>query len=406
MKIAVICTSDTIGGAAISTTRLTNALSKHGAEAQLIVLKKGSKNLRVEEAGGDFEKKLAFYTERLKIYLNNGFSRKNLFKVSTASDGIKLADNPTVKEADAIILSWINQGMLSLAEIQRIIKTGKPVIWLMHDMWCFTGICHHAFGCDGYKHECGECKFLKGKKNDLSHKVWLKKNKIYSDSKIHFVAVSNWLKEKALASELLREMPVEVIPNAFPVEEYTLPETVRERNKIIMVAERLDDTVKGLGYAIEALNILAEKHPEIAQKYEMVFVGEIRDNTALNTLKFPYKATGRISNSKKLKELYSQSAVIISSSLYETLGGTLIEGEALGAIPVSFGEGGQRDIIEDGKTGYIAKYKDSADLADCIVKALESHIKPKTLHSSVLINFSEENIAKAYISLINKLLRR
>ena len=46
MKIAVICTSDTIGGAAISTTRLTNALSKHGAEAQLIVLKKGSKNLR------------------------------------------------------------------------------------------------------------------------------------------------------------------------------------------------------------------------------------------------------------------------------------------------------------------------------------------------------------------------
>ena len=93
MKIAVICTSDTIGGAAISTTRLTNALSKHGAEAQLIVLKKGSKNLRVEEAGGDFEKKLAFYTERLKIYLNNGFSRKNLFKVSTASDGIKLADS-------------------------------------------------------------------------------------------------------------------------------------------------------------------------------------------------------------------------------------------------------------------------------------------------------------------------
>ena len=43
MKIAVICTSDTIGGAAISTTRLTNALSKHGADAQLIVLKKGSK---------------------------------------------------------------------------------------------------------------------------------------------------------------------------------------------------------------------------------------------------------------------------------------------------------------------------------------------------------------------------
>lgn len=406
MKIAIICTGDTIGGAAITTARLTNALSKHGADAQLIVLKKGSNNLRVEEAGGDFEKKMAFYAERLKIYLNNGFSRKNLFKVSTASDGIKLADNPTVKEADAIILSWINQGMLSLAEIKKIVNTGKPVIWLMHDMWCFTGICHHAFGCDRYKHECGECKFLKGKKNDLSHKVWVKKNEIYSDSKIHFVAVSNWLKEKALESELLREMPVEVIPNAFPVEEYILPVTDTSRNKIIMVAERLDDTVKGLNYAIDALNILAEKRPEIAQKYEMVFVGEIRDTSVLNKLKFPYRTTGRISDSKKLKALYSQSAVVLCSSLYETLGGTLIEGQALGAVPVSFGEGGQPDIIEDGKTGFIAKYKDRTDLADCIVKALSSHIEPKTLHNSVLIKYSEENIAKAYIGLINKMLKK
>ena len=157
MKIAVICKNDTIGGAAITTLRLTSALSKNGADAQMIVLDKLGNSLRVEETGSNFQKKKAFYLERLKIYLNNGFNRSKLFKVSTASDGVPLADNPTIKEADAIIISWINQGMMSLSELKKLIQTGKPIVWLMHDMWCFTGICHHAFGCDRYKQQCGEC---------------------------------------------------------------------------------------------------------------------------------------------------------------------------------------------------------------------------------------------------------
>ena len=171
-----------------------------------------------------------------------------------------------------------------------------------------------------------------------------------------------------------------------------------------MVAARLDDMVKGLDFAIEALNSIAERYPEVAKNYEMLFVGEIRDTSVLDKLKFPYKTFGVVRDGKKLKSLYLQSAVVLSSSLYESLPGTLIEGQASGAIPVSFGIGGQADIIDDGKTGFIAKYKDSTDLADCIIKAINSNIDPKALHNSVVLKYSEETIAKAYISLIKNIL--
>ena len=403
MKIAVLCNSDSTGGAAIATARLTSALSKHGSDAQMIVLHKNTKNLRVEEAGGNFEKKFAFYAERLGIFLRNGFKKENLFKVSTGSSGIKLADNPTIKEADAIILSWINQGMLSLDELKKLIKTGKPIIWQMHDMWCFTGICHHAFGCDNYMQECGKCKFLNiNRVGDLSNSVWKKKREIYENSKIQFVAASNWLKDRAKESSLLRDLWVETVPVPFPIEEYPLQSSSNQRNKLIMVAARLDDKVKGLDIAIKTLNILKEKHPDIAKRYEMIFVGEIRDKSMLESLKFPYRHYGTVTDTKKLRELYSQSAVVLSSSRYESLGMTLIEGQACGAVPVSFDRGGQGDIISDGSTGYIAKYEDAEDLAECIVKAINNPISPETLHASVSRKFSEDTVAKAYISLINK----
>lgn len=404
MKIAVLCHSDINGGAAVATTRLVNALSLRGADAQMIVLRKDGTNLRVEEAGGYFEKKIAFYAERAGIFFRNGFRRDTLFKVSTASHGISITENPTIQEADAIILSWINQGILSLAELKRLIKTGKPIIWVMHDMWCFTGICHHAYGCRNYTEQCGACKFLRNKPNDMSHTIWEKKRKLYNSSNIHFVAVSSWLRDRAVESSLLHDKLVHIIPNAFPIDDYPLQQHIAKRNKIIMVAARLDDTVKGLDYAIEALNIFNDKCANLAHGMEALFVGAIRDTSKLDALRFPHRHVGTVSDSHRLRELYSESAIVLSSSLYETFGMTLIEGQACGAIPVSFAEGGQADIIDDGKTGFIANYKDSESLADCIAKALSNlSITTETLHASVARRFSADTVAREYIDLLGRM---
>lgn len=92
----------------------------------------------------------------------------------------------------------------------------------MHDMWCLTGICHHAHECRNYEEQCGKCPYLHlfSLRNDLSHRVWMQKKELYSRTNIHFVAVSNWLAKRCKESSLLRDKPISVIHNAFPIEFY------------------------------------------------------------------------------------------------------------------------------------------------------------------------------------------
>ena len=118
-----------------------------GTDVKMLVLHKESQSEQVIPVGKDWQKKCTFLWERLVIWTNNLFSRKNLFTVSIANTGFNVTKLPAFREADIIHLHWINQGMLSLNNIQEIFESGKPVVWTLHDMWECTAICHHAHTC-------------------------------------------------------------------------------------------------------------------------------------------------------------------------------------------------------------------------------------------------------------------
>lgn len=416
MKVALINHSDTLGGASIVTFRLMQALRQQGVDARMLVLSKSSNNDSVEQVCSRWRRNYAFLSERLDIFLCNGFSKANLFKVSTASHGVSLSSHSFIKDADVIVINWINQGMMSLNEIERIAQMGKPMVWIMHDMWCLTGVCHHALECERYKQQCGNCQFICGgiKKNDLSHSTWLHKQALYKKTNIHFVPVSNWLAKKARESSLLNDANISVIHNAFPVESYfTAPsakldalDLPKDKKLILMGAARLDDPIKGFEYAIDALNLYAQKFPQQAEMSEAVFFGSIRDASLLEQIRLPYRYIGRINDPKVIRQLYASSHVVISTSLYETLPGTLIEGQAAGCVPVSFGMGGQRDIIDHKVNGYIADYKSPQSIAEGIAWALNAAPDREMLHTSVRERFASNIIAHKYIDLFNSLLNK
>ena len=416
MKVTLLNHSDTLGGASVVTFRLMQALRDEGVDAQMLVLSKTSDSESVTQLCSRRRRNRAFLSERLNIFLRNGFSKANLFKVSTATHGVSLISHPLIAEADVIAINWINQGMLSLDELEALTQLGKPIIWTMHDMWCLTGVCHHALECDNYKAQCGKCQFISNgrRKNDLSHTTWLRKNEIYKNSNIYFVPVSNWLAEKCRQSSLLADKQIEVIHNAFPIDFYsTTPSSLvqgfgidYDKNLILMGAARLDDPIKGFEYAIEAINVISKTNPDMAKKCEVVFFGEIRDIQLLKRMRMPYLHLGRINDPKVIRQLYASAKVVISTSLYETLPGTLIEGQAAGCVPVSFGMGGQADIIDHKVTGYIAEYKSPKSIAEGIVWALETAPDREMLHNSVREKFASKVIAQRYIELFKKLLSK
>lgn len=417
MKVLFINTSENTGGAAVAANRLMEALIADGITAQMLVMHKSSDKPHVIIAGSKTKRLISFLLERITIWANNLFSRKNLFKISIANTGVDVTSLPEFKSADIIHLHWINQGMLSLNEIRRIIKTGKPIVWTMHDMWECTSICHHAYECDKFKYGCSECQYLRfPSKKDLSYKVFRKKLEVFADCGIHFVAVSSWLKKQAEQSRILKGCSISVIPNTLSTDDFTIFDKKESRRHfslpedsliILFGAARIDDPIKGLDILIDSIKYLTIRKPEIKDRLHLVMFGNIKNDKLLSHIPISYTCTGNINSTKELSILYSAADVMVSASHYETFGQTLIEAQACGCLPVSFGNSGQSDIIEHLKNGYLAKYLSKEDLAEGILWAFEnkSHITKDYLRSGIKEKYDISTIAEAYSKLYKTLIK-
>lgn len=421
LKVVIINKSDSTGGAAVVSFRLMNALRTAGVDARMLVAEKLTDSPFVEAAGKPWQLKCSFLAERLKIFLANGLNRKTLFKIDTGSDGVPLHKHPAVMEADVICLNWVNQGLLSLKEAERITALGKPVVWTMHDMWNMTGICHHAALCDRFSDECGCCPLLghNGDENDLSRRVQLKKEHLYAISRggtpaIHFVAVSNWLAERSRHSTLLRDKSVSVIPNAFPFAKGNVIRRVAEDGKfrILFGAARLDDPIKGLPVLLKALKVLCKRTPELGERSELITFGAMKDREAFAGVSIPHRHLGVLHGEEAIRKAYSECDCVVSASSYETLPGTLVEGQAYGCVPVSFDRGGQRDIVDHKETGYIAEWNEDEDvaasrIADGLIWAANAAGEElrQRMETSARSRFSEGTVGAAYLDLFRELLQ-
>jgi len=416
MKIVLICTSERSGGAAIACNRLMKAFTNCGMDAKMLVRDKTSDDPNVVSINRSWitgkKNYFRFVWERVVILLNNRFCRSNLFKVSIANTGVDISNHPFIKEADIIHIHWINQGFLSLKTIEKIIRTGKPIVWTMHDMWLFTGICHHAWGCNKYTGHCGCCPFLNSAdKHDLSHKVFTKKE-FLSETNIQIVAVSTWLKNLAEKSPLTKTLNISVIPNVIddsvflPLDKqlarskHSLPE---KKKIILMGAAKLNDPIKGFDYLRQALTLLKEKRDDLL----LVLFGQIKnDDSFLSNLDVEYVYMGLIEDMSVIVQLYSAADVTIVPSHYETFGQTLIESMSCGCPVISFDNSGQSDIIDHKINGYLAKYQDINDLAHGIhwilyeadYASLSTNARDKAVN-----NYNRKVVANQYIELYKRL---
>lgn len=411
MKVLLISTFETKGGAAVACKRLSVALQKQGVDVSMLVRDKTTADsftyTTQTSSFRTFLSKAAFVAERLQIFINNRFSRNNLFAVSTASTGISICDHPLVKEADIIHLHWINQGLLSINGIKELSRLGKPIIWTMHDMWPVTGICHYSGECLNYLKNCGNCFFLKKPSStDLSYQVFKKKRELYSVAPIHFVTCSQWLLRKAEISGLKEGNFFTSIPNPIDTDLYCPGDQISARKAlglpldkklILFGAFALSDKRKGFDYLIEAVHLLAN----LKDTTELVFCGEIKgcSNEALE-LKAHY--LGYISNPEHVINMYRSADCFVLPSLEENLPNMVMEAMSCGVPCVGFNTGGIPEMISHQHTGYVAQYKSAEDLAVGIRAVLEksSNIAFKReIRHSIETNYAEDIIAQRYFRL-------
>jgi glycosyltransferase involved in cell wall biosynthesis len=412
MKILILSTSERIGGAAVAANRLMRALNKSGQEAKMLVRDKQTDDPNVVSINTNWWKKkincVRFAYERWVIFLNNRFSRKNLFAVSIANTGTDISRHPLMKEADIIHLHWINQGFLSLTDIRKLIESGKPVVWTMHDMWSFTGICHYTDICEQYKTECIWCpQQAKYFFENLTKRTFSKKKKI-SLSGLTFVGCSSWITCLSKQSKLFNDVTAISIPNSIDTNIFNPVDKCEARKRLnlpvdkqllLFVAAKLSDNRKGVTYLVKACHQLRQKKNVI--NTEIVLIGKCSEELA-NQFPVPIIELGYISDNETMVLAYSCADLFMIPSLEDNLPNTIMEAMACGTPCVGFNTGGIPEMIDHKQNGYVAEYKNSEDLAAGIEWVLENTEKLRLSDAcvkKVKENYSETVVAEKYISL-------
>jgi len=418
MNVVLLNTSEYTGGAAIAANRLMKALINNGIQAKSLVLNKQKNDENVISAQSSFFKRQAakfyFLWERWVIFVYNRLSRKNLFRISIANTGFDVSNHPLMKDADVVHLHWINQGFLSLQGLQKIINLGKPVFCTLHDMWFFTGICHHARECNHYQTQCHTCFYLnKAGQHDLSSQIFNRKKTIVQSGKIVFITCSQWLKNNAEKSALLSGQKIVAVPNPINASLFQPMDKLLCRKKlylpndkklILFGAVNLSDERKGIHYLIQATDFLSTKGKP--NEIEIVIFGKSTMDLSAHTA-FKINYLNFLSNEDDLVALYNSADVYVTSSLDENLPNTIMESMACGTPCVGFKTGGIPEMIDHRINGYVAEYKNAQDLADgiyWILNEADYRDLSNNARKKVKTCYSEEIIAKQHIDLYKHLL--
>ena len=408
MRVLIITTSVRIGGAAIAANRLMQALKKNGVKARMLVRDKQTDQLTVVSIGYGWTQPIKFLWERVSIFAANKFSKRNLFLVDIANAGTDITKNIEFERADVIHLHWVNQGYLSINNLNKILHSGKRVVITMHDQWYFTGICHYSGDCDKYTSHCHHCTLMNGTAlGDFASQLFDKKQHIYEDSKVTFVGCSQWMANLARTSALTQGHKVVSIPNAINTEQFRPLDKTAARKELCLPlkgklllfgCQRITDERKGFRYLVDALQILKRDNPEIAQNTEIVVVGGKADSISSH-LPFSIIPVSYVSDPQKMIALYNAVDLYVTPSLQDNLPNTIMEALACGTPCVGFDVGGIPEMIDHKKNGYVARYKDSADFAEGIKWVLTSDHDTLSAKAreKVMNNYTEDIVAKKYI---------
>ena len=412
MRVLIVNTSERTGGAAVAASRLMMALINNGVKAKMLVRDKDTDSLTVASLPKSPMNRWRFLWERWVVFCRLHFQRQHLFEVDIANTGADITKLREFQEADIIHLHWINQGMLSLSGIRQILRSGKPVVWTMHDIWPATAICHVTLGCRHFTSQCHHCRLLPGggSRNDLSTTIWQKKRRMIENESIYFVACSHWLESEAKKSALLDGQKVTSVPNPIDTHIYKRGNKQEARQRlglpldkklILFASQRVTNENKGMSYLVEACRQLAD----IPQLGVVILGGHAEE--VVSQLPIESFPLGYVNDEQRIVDVYRAADVFVLPSLSENLPNTIMEAMACGVPCVGFRVGGIPEEIDHKKNGYVAEYASALDLAKGIRWILSEadyeRLSEQAVHK-VVHSYSQRSVASQYMEVYNQAL--
>ncbi len=372
-KIAMLSYHQSNGGAAIACNRLVKSLRDAGAKVNHLT-QEGKTGNGVDLIGKNFWNRMSnflrFIAERL-YFLPFEKNKSIRFLFNPGIFGQNIAQHTAIQSADIIHLHFTNFGFLSAKNIEQLCSLNKPVVWTLHDMWAFTGGCHHSGNCENYQESCGNCiEFIKNPNpNDLSHQLWMKKFKAFRQKNLSIITCSDWLQNRAKKSSILMDQTIISLPNTLDLEQIFVPGHKKTAKRtlglseniplVLFVAVRPNAVKKGFNEFIEVVKKLENKTP-----FQIGIVGNVIDKKPFEKINQQIHFFGHIDSPEKLAAIYQASDCYVTTSLEENLPNTIMEAMSCGTPCIGFQVGGIPEMIDHLINGYVAKSFDTQDFAD------------------------------------------
>ena len=423
IKVLSVCTS-LGGGAGRAAYRIHQGVKSLGVDSKML-LKSGHSNdpniITLDDFGpqNTFHQAFDWTCNKVKNKIQhfrwNRYSDREKIFMSDLR-GTDLHGALRKLDYDVLHLHWINNRFVPLKDLPQ----DKPIVWTLHDSWPFCGICHYFFECKEYQWQCGCCPFLHSSDaKDLSCVVWKKKAEVYKNLDLHIVSPSHWLADCAKQSSLMKRFPVMVIPNCLDVNAFR-PLNEREISPkwrsfqekrvakpfvLYGAMNAATDKRKGFANLLSALRILERLGH--CDDFELIVFGATKSELSMD-VNIPIHYVDYVHDTDELVSLYNLANVMVVPSLTENLSCAIMESLSCGTPVVAFNIGGNGDMIEHQKNGYLAKEMDDADLAEGILWCLENNVGNCLGiggREKVLRDYTFESVAKRYESVYESVRR-
>lgn len=372
MKVAHLITIDS-GGAYKAAERISEAMICCGIDSTIVVRAKLHKGSRCKKAFYGFGNLLV---SKLKNFGNILLSND---KIHSEPFGIEIVQNEIVRDSDVVILHWINR-FIGYKNIENIIKMGKPVIWVMHDMWPFTGGCHYSDECFGYKIGCMDCPYIRRK--GIARRNFIRKKSIFDRDCIGIVGPSKWIIECVNRSNIAKKTLACTIYNPINTESYRPLDSwkkleefknrkgIPDNKKIILLGAMSTGIgdIKGFSLLKEILEKLDPK------QYVCMIFGKHEWLKQVNT---PVQIIdlGFISSESELVQTYNVADVFLSLAKQDNYPNVILEALACGTPVVGFRTGGIPEQVFHKKNGYLATMGDIDDIIAGITWIAQTNLK-------------------------------
>ena len=328
------------------------------------------------------------------MYGGCGLSTNKLIKI------IK-KENPNVVHLHCINGYFVNIYRL----VNWLKKSGIKTILTLHAEFMYTANCGHSFECEKWKTGCGKCPRNKIETKSLifdrTHSSWQKMKKAFDGfDNLTVVSVSEWLKDRAMQSPMLKDKNHQVVYNGLDTKVFNLVDASDLREiyspngeKIIFHATaHFSDSEghnKGGRYIIELAKRLKDQNVKVlvAGPYDQGL--QVPDNLVL---------LGSVSDQELLAKYYAMADLTVIASKKETFSMICAESFCCGTPVVGFKAGAPEQIsIKEFST--FVEYGDINALQQEVQAMLEKKFDKKEISLQGQKRYSKERMLEEVCNL-------